>query len=152
MAHARRKFMELHLANKSHIAATPLALIGQLYGIERELKEAPPATRLEQRQAQAAPVAARLHEWLVLHRIKVPDGTAIAKAIDYSLNRWVALTRYLADPALPIDNNHDEQQIRPWATGRNYVQSVIMLSRRQRGLKWQWPSCLPAAVAGLAYA
>jgi transposase len=30
----------------------------------------------------------------------------------------VALTRYLADPALPIDNNHDEQQIRPWATGR----------------------------------
>jgi hypothetical protein len=35
---------------------------------------------------------------------------------------------------------------------RNYVQSVIMLSRRQRGLKWQWPSCLPAAVAGLAYA
>ena len=83
-----------------------------------ELKEAPPATRLEQRQAQAAPVAAKLHEWLVLHRIKVPDGTAIAKAIDYSLNRWVALTRYLADPALPIDNNHDEQQIRPWATGR----------------------------------
>ncbi len=26
--------------------------------------------------------------------------------------------RYLDDPALPIDNNHDEQQIRPWATGR----------------------------------
>lgn len=118
MAHARRKFVELHLANKSHIAATPLALIGQLYGIERELKDAPPATRLEQRQTQAAPVAAKLHEWLVLHRIKVPDGTAIAKAIDYSLNRWVALTRYLADPALPIDNNHNEQQIRPWTTGR----------------------------------
>ncbi len=38
--------------------------------------------------------------------------------MDYSLNRWVALTRYLNDPALPIDNNHDEQQIRPWATGR----------------------------------
>ena len=30
----------------------------------------------------------------------------------------MALTRYLDDPALPIDNNHDEQQIRPWATGR----------------------------------
>lgn len=56
MAHARRKFVELHLAKKSHIAATPLALIGQLYGIERELQEAPPATRLEQRQAQAAPI------------------------------------------------------------------------------------------------
>ncbi len=51
-------------------------------------------------------------------RCKITDGTATAKAIDYSLNRWAALTRYLDDPALPIDNNHDEQQIRPWATGR----------------------------------
>jgi hypothetical protein len=34
------------------------------------------------------------------------------------LNRWSALTRYLGDAALPIDNNLDEQQIRPWATGR----------------------------------
>ena len=40
------------------------------------------------------------------------------RRFDYSLNRWAALTRYLDDPALPIDNNHDEQQIRPWATGR----------------------------------
>jgi hypothetical protein len=32
--------------------------------------------------------------------------------------RWAALTRYLDDAALPIDNNHDEQQIRTWATGR----------------------------------
>jgi hypothetical protein len=51
-------------------------------------------------------------------RVKVPDGTATAKAMDYSLHRWAALTRYLDDPALPIDNNFDEQQIRPWATGR----------------------------------
>lgn len=34
------------------------------------------------------------------------------------LGRWAALTRYLHDGRLPIDNNHDEQQIRPWATGR----------------------------------
>ena len=42
-------------------------------------------------------------------RVKVPGGTATAKAIDYSLNRWAALTRYIKDPRLPIDNNHDEQ-------------------------------------------
>jgi transposase len=36
MSHARRKLMELHLAKKSHIAATPLALIGQLYGIPND--------------------------------------------------------------------------------------------------------------------
>lgn len=118
MAHARRKFVELHLANKSSIAATAIELIGQLYGIERELKDKPLQIRQMQRQALSKPIADKLHEWLTLHRIKVPDGSATAKAIDYSLKRWEALTRFLADPALPIDNNHDEQQIRPWATGR----------------------------------
>lgn len=48
----------------------------------------------------------------------VPEGSAAAEAMDYSQHRWTALTRYLGDPALPIDNNFDEQQIRPWATGR----------------------------------
>lgn len=59
-----------------------------------------------------------MHAWLIAQRTKVVDGGATAKAIDYSLRRWAALMRYLDDPALPIDNNHDEQQIRTWATGR----------------------------------
>ena len=63
-------------------------------------------------------MANTLHEWLLAHHAIVPDGSATARAIDYSLNRWSALTRYLQDPRLPIDNNHDERQIRPWATGR----------------------------------
>ena len=48
----------------------------------------------------------------------MPDGSGTAKALDYSLKRWVALTRYLDDGAVPIDNNHIEQQIRPVAVGR----------------------------------
>lgn len=75
MAHARRKFVELHLANKSSIAATAIELIGQLYGIERELKDKPPQIRQMQRQVLAKPIADKLHEWLTLHRIKVPDGS-----------------------------------------------------------------------------
>ena len=43
---------------------------------------------------------------------------AQAKAIDYSLNRWAALTRFLLDGDVPIDNNHLENQMRPWAVGR----------------------------------
>jgi len=118
MAHARRKFVELHVANKSTIAATAVDLIGQLYGIERDVKVLPPEQRLHERRTRAAPVATALHDWLIAQRTKIMDGTATAKAIDYSLKRWVALMRYLDDPALPIDNNFDEQQIRPWATGR----------------------------------
>ncbi|MDP9095813.1 MAG: IS66 family transposase [Pseudomonadota bacterium] len=118
MAHARRKFFELHDTHKSTLAATALEFIGQLYRIERELKQVTPEQRWRERRARAAPIAQALHDWLVAQRTRTADGTAIAKAIDYSLNRWAALTRYLDDPALPIDNNHDEQQIRPWATGR----------------------------------
>lgn len=36
-----------------------------------------------------------------------------------ALNGWVALTRYLEDGAVPIDNNQVENQIRPWALGRS---------------------------------
>ncbi len=118
MAHARRKFVELHVANKSTIAATAIEFIGQLYGVERDVKTLPPAQRLQDRQSRAAPIAKALHDWLIAQRTLLHDGTATAKAIDYSLKRWAALTRYLDDPALPIDNNFDEQQIRPWATGR----------------------------------
>lgn len=70
------------------------------------------------RRERAAPVAKNLHEWLTAQRARVPEGSDTAKALNYSLNRWPALTRYLEDARLPIDNNHDEQQIRPWATGR----------------------------------
>lgn len=118
MAHVRRKFVELHLANKSTLAATAIEFIGQLYGIEREVKDLAAEDRLRERRTRAAPVAQALHKWLLEFRPKVPDGSATAKAMDYSLHRWAALTRYLDDAALPIDNNFDEQQIRPWATGR----------------------------------
>jgi len=49
----------------------------------------------------------------------VPNGSATAKALDYSLKRWAALTRYLDDGGLPIDNNRVENLIRPWALGRS---------------------------------
>ena len=51
-------------------------------------------------------------------RQKIPDGSATARAIDYSLNRWAALTRFMDDGDLPIDNNWVENRIRPIALGR----------------------------------
>ena len=57
--------------------------------------------------------------WQTRQRGQVPDGSATRKAIDYSLGRWAALTRYIEDGDLPIDNNHVENRIRPVALGRN---------------------------------
>ena len=56
---------------------------------------------------------------MLTHRDLVPNGSATAKALDYSLKRWIALTRYLEDGATHLDNNAVENQIRPWALGRS---------------------------------
>lgn len=56
--------------------------------------------------------------WMLAHRQKGPDKTGIARALYYSLKRWVALTRHLDDGQLPIDNNLFENQIPPIALGR----------------------------------
>jgi len=85
--------------------------------VERAAANANSQARLESRRA-ARPLADALHQWLRQQRQRVPDGSATARAIEYSLKRWAALTRYLDDGDLPIDNNWVENRIRPIALGR----------------------------------
>ena len=118
MAHARRRFHELWANHSSQIAGEVLDLFGRLYDVEREATLLDPGQRLAVRQAQAKPVADALKQWLLIQRQRVPSGSATFKAIEYSLNRWSALTHYLNDPQVPIDNNWVENQIRPIALGR----------------------------------
>lgn len=119
MAHARRKFVDLHVAGKSQIAGQAIELIGQLYQVERDAQSLSVEERQQLRDTRARPIADALHRWMLAHREKVPNGSATAKALDYSLKRWAALTRYLEDGGLPIDNNRVENLIRPWALGRS---------------------------------
>lgn len=120
-AHARRKFDELYANHRSELAAEALQLFGKLYEIERQAREQrlDAVGRARLRQERARPIADALQRWLIAHRTKVPDGSATANAIDYSLKRWSALTRYIDDGNLPIDNNWVENRIRPVALGRS---------------------------------
>lgn len=101
------------------MAQRALEHIAQVYEIERELKACSADERQRGRQGRSKPLLDALHAWLLLTRQKVTDGTATAKALDYSLRRWQALTRFVDDGQLPVDNNHIENQIRPIAIGRN---------------------------------
>ena len=118
MAHARRKFFDLHVSNKSEIAQQALTYIGQLYEVEREVKHLSADERGRIRKDKSKLLVDALHQWMLLQRQRITDGTATAKALDYSLKRWVALTRFVQDGRLPIDNNWIENQIRPIAIGR----------------------------------
>ena len=119
MAHSRRKFFDLYVSSKSQIAGQACAYISQLYDVEREVKQLLPDERLRMRQAKSKPLADTFHQWMLLQRQRITDGSATAKALDYSLKRWGALTQFLGDGQLPIDNNWIENQIRPIAIGRN---------------------------------
>ena len=119
MAHARRKFFELHVNHQSQIAGEALEFFGQLYGVEREVAELDDEARWRLRQEKAKPILDLLYRWLTTHRQQVPNGSSIAKAIDYSLRRWTALSHCVNHAHVPIDNNWVENRIRPIAIGRS---------------------------------
>lgn len=80
-------------------------MFGALYEIEREVRTLDTDQRRAMRQEKARPVANALLAWMLAQRQRATDGTAVARALDYSLKRWAALTRYIDDGPLPIDNN-----------------------------------------------
>jgi hypothetical protein len=118
VAHARRKFDELVKANASVVATQAIQRIAWLYKIEAAARELTSEERLRMRQERSKPLWEELHVWLQLEHKRVPAGSAIDKAIAYSLNHWAGLGRFLLDGDVPIDNNNVENRIRPWALGR----------------------------------
>lgn len=118
LAHARRKYHELAKAGTSAVGEEALQRIAKIYLVEGALRGRTAEERLQGRQAMSAPLWAELKAWLALERARVGDGSATAKAIAYTLNHWDALTVHLGDGAVPVDNNHLERQIKPWAMGR----------------------------------
>jgi transposase len=117
-AHARRKFFDLFQANQSPIAQEALNRIAVLYAVEVEARELTPEVRQRLRAEKSLPVLAALHDWLQQTRLRTAPNSATARAIDYSLKRRAALTRYAETGHLPIDNNPIENTIRPIALGK----------------------------------
>jgi transposase len=121
-AHARRKFYDLFKATQSPLAAEALDRIQALYAIEQRIRGRTPDKRRDIRRAQAAPLLAELHRWLGMTLGRVSAKSEIAAAINYSLKRWSALTRYCEDGLLEIDNNAAERALRgPVLSRKNFL-------------------------------
>jgi transposase len=121
-AHARRKFYDLYVADRSPLAAEAIRRIGELYVIEREIRGRKPSERRLVRQQRAGPLLDELHRWLAATLCTVSAKSELAGAIKYALVRWLALTGYRADGRIEIDNNTAERSIRPLVLGRrNYL-------------------------------
>src|SRR5208337_4150260 len=97
---------------------------GLLYAVEKELREkkAGPQLRAAMRIWQSRPVLARLRRAMELVRRRTLPQGLLGQAIDYAMKRWEALTRFVDDGVLEIDNNLIENSIRPSALGkRNWL-------------------------------
>jgi transposase len=117
-AHARRKFFDLAKLKKAPIAIEAVRRIDELFEIERPINGKPPEVRKAARQAQSKPLIEALETWLRQQRGRVSAKSETAKAINYSLNQWAALIRFLDDGRICLSNNAAERGLRGAAIGR----------------------------------
>ena len=121
-AHVRRKFVDLHKAHGSPPAGEAIRRIGELYGIESDIRGRAAEERRHERQRRAAPLLANLHSWFESSLRSLSKKSETAKAITYALGLWPALNRYLDNGHVEIDNNAAERALRVVALGRkNYL-------------------------------
>jgi transposase len=128
-AHSRRKFKD---AQNTDVARGQIALarIGQLYAIERELRERCQAEWKDllaeeryariatERQSRATPLLETFQAWLTTEAGKLLPKEPMRQAIEYALSNWAALCRYTEAGFLDIDNNEAERALRGIALGR----------------------------------
>jgi transposase len=120
-AHCRRKFFDAWEATKSSVAKEALDRIGALYGIEEKARFAPPAERLTHRTG-TGPLLEAFFDWADGAVAKLSAKSALAEAFRYTIKRREALTRFVTDARLEIDNNIAENALRAIALGRkNYL-------------------------------
>jgi hypothetical protein len=136
-AHARRKFYDAQDSDAQR-AAQMLSLVGELYAIEREAQaqSLDEAATLALRQARSVPILARIKTWLDVE--VVLPRSPLAAAIGYAKNQWAALTTYVTQGFLAIDNNASERALKRVAIGRKnwlFAGNDAAAENHSRGLK-----------------
>lgn len=116
-AHARRYFFKA-LGSDPELAGHALARIKALFRIERSIKTAPRKKREQVRREQSGPILDAFFQWCDEQAAVVLDDTPLSKALGYARNQRAALSRFLDDGRLPLDNNISERNLRREVLGR----------------------------------
>lgn len=115
-AHARRRFVEALTTDPQ--AALVVALLQQLYQVERAGADLDADGRWALRRDQSVPLLARIDAVRQdLARTVLPKSP-LGDAVRYLTNQWTALQRFVDDGRVAIDNNRAENQLRVIAVGR----------------------------------
>ena len=128
-AHARRQFFDLARLQRAPIAIETVERIDALFAIEREINGKTPQERVRIRNERSRPLVNELETWLRQQRTRVSKSGEIGKAINYSLKRWTALTRFLDDGRLCMSNNAAERELRAVAMTKSFYTSCSSICK-----------------------
>lgn len=120
LAHLRRKFFEAQ-STAPDAAKRAMDFILEVYKIERAALDADllgTVEHLQMRQTASKAVMDDFKAWLDAEQPRHPPRSPIGEAIGYALGQWDALTLFITDPHLPVDNNASERALRVAALGR----------------------------------
>jgi len=122
MAHVRRKFIEVIKLQPSGVTGSPAnfacELIGKLYDVERKIKGLDHHVRKKIRTTESISILQMFKDWLEKMYPTVTPKSALGRAIGYALEQWQAISRFVEDGRLSIDNNIAEREIKSVVIGR----------------------------------
>ena len=110
-SHARRKFVDAE-KTAPEIAREAVSLLGKLFAVEKQAKEASVEERLQLRQQQSVPLLAELRQKLLRWKEQLLPKHPMAEAVNYTLSQWAELNVFCSDGAVPIDNNVSEREMK----------------------------------------
>ena len=116
-AHARRYFHDALEVDEAR-ASDVLERIRRLYAVERAAKDLSEPERKLLRQERSRPLLEGIARWMDATAPSVLPKGPLGRAIAYARSNWAALTRYLDEGYLGIDNNPAERALRCVAVGR----------------------------------
>jgi transposase len=123
-AHARRRFADILKsgvsdAGSKKYAKELVAMVAELYKIEKDIKDDPPDKKKQIREEKSIQIIKDIAQWCDNHFLNAHTiGGAIARAFTYLKNQLPKLVIYTQDGRLSIDNNTAENHVRPIAIGR----------------------------------
>jgi transposase len=115
-SHSRRKFVEALVSYPE--AQFYLDQYEIIYRLEAELKLLKDPESRRKKRDEMRPYFEAMADQGKQSRIQFSDRSSLVTAINYYLNNYEGLTRFLQDPELPIDNNLSERQLRSPVLGR----------------------------------
>ena len=118
LAHARRKFFEIHKASDCPVSLETLQRIAAIYAIEARIRGTSAEHRLQVRQSETQALFDALKPWLMDRLAEISKKSPLAKAIRYTLGHWAGLSVFLTDGRVEVDNNTVERTIRAISLGR----------------------------------